>query len=389
MRIALFAPTSRDAPRGGAEGVFAALATDLSAGGYEVTRVHTGDALGQDDTDEGPVWSVPLVGSRAWDTVLRPGFAVRALASAQRFARCFRVVRPDIVNVHFVDALAAYVLALRPLFGYRVVLTAHGSDVLRPRGEVHPALLPRLLARADAVVAVSDDVGGRVRSLAPTARVSVIQNGVDLAFWAGGAGWEPTPGRIVQVGALRSVKGQDVMLDALARLRRQVPEARLDLVGDGPARAALEAQAERLGVAHATTFVGRVGPEAVRERLGTAAVAVLPSRSEGMPLTLLEAMAASVPVVATDVGGIPEVAGDPPSVALVPPEDPAALAEALARVLTDRAAASDLEARGRERASAFSWDRTLAAYEALFADVVGRGRSFRSGSATAPPRPAG
>ena len=375
MRVTLFSPTPRDGPRGGAEGVFEALAEGLAVRGHDVSRVHNWSNAGQERTVSGTVWTVPTVsiaGLPTWHGIPRPGAAARVLTSTRRLAQCFRALRPDVVNVHFVDAAAAYVLALRPLVGYRVVLTAHGSDVLRPRHAVNRTLLPHLLRRADVVVAVSGHVGERVLELAPSARVTVVQNGVDLSFWRGGAGRDPEPGRIVQVGTLRYVKGQDVMIEALARLRDRVPEARLDLVGDGSARADLEAHARRLGVADAVTFVGRIEPEDVRERLRSAAVLVLPSRSEGMPLTLLEAMSAGVPVVATTVGGIPEVAGEPPCVSLVSPEDPVALADALAHVLADGDTARDLRVRGQARSKAFSWDRTLGAYEALFADIIGR-----------------
>ncbi|MDT0632207.1 glycosyltransferase family 4 protein [Rubrivirga litoralis] len=367
MRIALFSPASRDAVQGGAESVFAALAASFAAEGHDVTRIHAGRTFHRDLADGGPVWSVPLERSRTWRGLARPRSATRVPLSALRLARCLRSARPDVVNVHFVDALAAYVLALQPLFGYRVVLTAHGSDVLRPRSEVHAALVPRLLDRADAVIAVSGEVGDHVRSVAPSACVSVIQNGVDLAFWSGGAGWEPTPGRIVQVGTLRAVKGQDVMLRALARLRDRLPSARLDLIGDGPARDRLQALADELGVADAVTFVGRVPSDEIRERLRTAAVSALPSRSEGLPLTLLEAMAVGTPVVASAVGGIPETAGVPPCAVLVPPEDPERLASALLSVLTDSEEAQALADRAAERVEAFSWSRVVRETENVLA----------------------
>ena len=344
--------------------MFGALAEGLAARGHRVTRVHAERQPEREGTDLGERWALPLPEFQTWRKLPHPASAVASARAALRLAQCLRWVRPDVVNVHFVDSRAAYFLLLRLLFGYRLVLTAHGSDVLRPRGAVNGALLPHLLRRADAVVAVSADVAGRVRSLAPAAPVGVIQNGVDLGFWTDGGGGEREPGRVVQVGTLRHVKGQDVALRALVLLRADLPHVRLELVGDGPWREHLDALAAELGVRDAVTFAGALGPAQIRERLHRASVCVLPSRSEGLPLTLLEAMAAGAPVVASAVGGVPEVAGEPPCVRLVPPDRPEALAEALRSLLAEPEEAGRLAARARTRVEAFSWSRTLRETEA-------------------------
>jgi glycosyltransferase involved in cell wall biosynthesis len=184
--------------------------------------------------------------------------------------------------------------------------------------------------------------------------VVVIPNGVPVDFWsASQPGVERRDPIVLSVGRLHPVKGHDVLLRAFARLRARVPKAQLVLAGGGGYRADLERLAHGLGLASAVTFAGQIDAGAVRDLMGGARVFVLPSRSEGLPLALLEAMAAGVPVVATRVGGVPDVA-TPDTAGLVPPEDPAALAAALEEVLMDSALAQQMSRNGRMRARLFS-----------------------------------
>jgi len=159
----------------------------------------------------------------------------------------------------------------------------------------------------------------------------------------------PPPGYLLAVGRLRIRKGLDVLLAAMPELLLRHPGARLVVAGDGEHRAALESAAAALGLGDAVAFLGRVDGGRVRALLPGAAALVVPSLYEGMPLVVLEAMAAAVPVVASRVSGIPEVVVDGETGWLVPPEDPPALAAALAALLGDGAAARRRGAAGRQR----------------------------------------
>jgi glycosyltransferase involved in cell wall biosynthesis len=153
------------------------------------------------------------------------------------------------------------------------------------------------------------------------------------------------PGYLLFVGRLRIRKGVEVLLEAL----REVPAARLLIAGDGEHRAALESRAAELGLGGAVAFLGRCGASRVRELLRGAAALVVPSIYEGMPLVVLEAMEAGVPLVASRVSGIPEVVEDGTTGWLVPPEDPGALAAALAEVLASPGEARRRGEAGRRR----------------------------------------
>lgn len=166
------------------------------------------------------------------------------------------------------------------------------------------------------------------------------------------------------VGRLDPQKGFDVLLDALAAL----PDVRLVLVGEGRSRANLEGRAARPDLAGRVTFAG--WSEDVRAHLAAVDVVVLPSRSEGFPLTIVEAMLAGLPVVATRVGSVAEAVSEGESGLLVDADDPGALAGALRTLVEDASLRRKLGARGREiAAAAFTVDHMARAYEALYGEL--------------------
>jgi glycosyltransferase involved in cell wall biosynthesis len=198
----------------------------------------------------------------------------------------------------------------------------------------------------------------------------VIPNGIDLEPFAG----EPQPreGRMVFIGRLRSPKRVDLALEALRQVREAVPAATLDVVGDGPLRAGLEQLAGRLGVSDRVRFLGTRTdlPLLLRD----AQCFVLASDSEGCPLSVLEAMAAGVPVVATSVGGVPELVVDGETGTLARPGDATELAVALRGVLSAPERARTLGENGRERARRlFSRERMIQDTCALY-DEIAAGR---------------
>jgi glycosyltransferase involved in cell wall biosynthesis len=196
-----------------------------------------------------------------------------------------------------------------------------------------------------------------IRHGVPVARIEIVHNSID-ADW-GTATAAPAraelrarlgiaPGRtvILIVGRLSSEKGHLVLLRAFREMAAGVKDAHLLIVGEGPERAAIEASIRQLGLSDRVTMTGQV-PTA-EPYYGIADLAVLSSFSEGSPNALLEAMAARVPIVATAVGGIPEIVADRSSALLVRPRDSAALCLAMREVLANRALARDLTARAHQ-----------------------------------------
>lgn len=257
----------------------------------------------------------------------------------------------------------------------RVIYTEHGRLSDAPPSWKRQAVNPLLGRFSGAVVAVSCELREyMVRARFPRRRVRVIHNGIDpgavvtaderlrarraLGFAAG------TP-VIATVARLDPVKDLLTLLNAVALVRRTLPEARLVIAGDGRERATLEARAAAPDLHGAVTFIGMRSD--VRRLLPAADVYANSSISEGVSITILEAMAASVPVVATRAGGTPEVVQDGETGVLVPSRDPARLAAALLTLTTDPAGRRHIGAAGRRRLeAAFTLQRMAADYQRLY-----------------------
>ena len=281
---------------------------------------------------------------------------------------------PHVVHTHGarVDVLDAPV-ARRAGFG--TVTTVHGFTGGGPKNRLYEYLQRRSMRRADAVVIVSP---AQLEVLAgagiPRARIHTVPNA-----WAGGRtaierndarrrlGIEPTTRPVLGwVGRLTPEKGPDVFLRAAALLRDVDPLA--VFVGAGRRRAALEALAGQLGVSDQVRWTGRI--DGAGALLGAFDLFVMSSRTEGTPIILFEAIDAGVPVVATAVGGIPNVIG-PDEGILAKPEDPAALADAVRMALRDPAASRRRATAARARvARHFGLESWLDRYDDIYRSVA-------------------
>lgn len=197
-------------------------------------------------------------------------------------------------------------------------------------------------------------------------RIDTIPNGIDAAYFAevvspaefrSRTGIENTDRIVVCIGRLDPLKGQATLLQAFSDVIRNEPHARLCLVGDGPQRAALSRQAAELKLIDRVIFAGTI--KDVRPALAAAELFVLPSNEEGLPGSVMEAQAAGVPVVATAVGGTAELVQHERTGLLVPARDPAALSDAIVRLLRDRDLAQRLAHAARSGIQELSIDRML------------------------------
>jgi glycosyltransferase involved in cell wall biosynthesis len=239
-------------------------------------------------------------------------------------------------------------------------------------------LLDRVLGRlADRIVVISEAVARRFpRRLARKLRV--VRNGVDLARFdsrspsaglRGALGVPDGAPVVVSVGRFVAPKGYAHLLDAAAMLQVEGTGAHWILVGDGELRAALEAQARRLGLAARAHFTG--WRDDIPELMALGDLFVLPSLAEPFGRVLIEAMAMAKAVVATDAGGVPEIVVHGETGLLVPPADPHALATAVRELLADRGRAARLGAAGRRRAeTTFGLAGHATAVERVYREVI-------------------
>ena len=261
------------------------------------------------------------------------------------------------VHCHFATHPAVAGFIIRRLTGLPYSFTAHGSDL-----HVERRMLPEKVAEAAFVATVSeynrrmivDECAGRFGD-----KVHIVRAGIDTArFDVARNGDRPPadgPLRIVCVGTLHEVKGQRHLVEACRLLRARGIDIRCRLIGEGEDREALEAQIAAAGLTGRVELAGAAtGPE-VAAQLRAAHVLVAPSvptaggKREGIPVVLMEAMSSGLPVVASDLSGIPELVADGVSGLLTPPGDAAAIADALARLAADPALRARLGAAGRRR----------------------------------------
>jgi len=226
-------------------------------------------------------------------------------------------------------------------------------------------------ACAHLVVANSQAAADRlITEHVPARKIAVVPNGLDFQPFRPRTS-SGRPRKVVIVANLRPEKGHDVLIDAAVRVLAGVSDARFEVVGGGPQLNTLLARCEARHVQHAFSFVGH--QEDVAARLADGDIFVLPSRSEAFPNAVLEAMAASLPIVASGVGGIRELIDDGRTGLLVAAGDSGALADRLVRLMTEPGLAARLGSAARVAAEArYSFDRMVAAFDALYSAQLTR-----------------
>ena len=275
-----------------------------------------------------------------------------------------RTQRPTLVHTHLVHADFYGAAAARLAGVPHVASTKHGFNSFRERRPF--GIADRTVARAfDLHIAISQglaDYLARVEGFASDT-FEIVHYGIV----AGPEPPAPVAGApFTIVGRLVEIKGHDILLAAVA----EVQELELEIVGDGLLRGELEAEVARRSLGDRVRFLGRVAPAG--PAMERAAVVVVPSRGEGFGMVALEAMERGRAVIASRVGGLPEIVAEGETGLLVPPNDPAALAAALRELAADPARVAAMGAAGRRRAvTEFTQvrctDRTAALYEALLA----------------------
>jgi glycosyltransferase involved in cell wall biosynthesis len=293
---------------------------------------------------------------------VRSKFDVRAIGE---HVRAVRAIRPDILHVNLDNPWTSqYGLLAGALTRTPIVAVIHGRT---PPWRRRQQWLVRLVARGvQAYVCVSRDSARYAEALLglKPGSVHVIHNG---ALVTAGSAPPVPPGevRVGAVGRLSPEKGLEVLVEAL----RTVPGCRLVLVGEGPERASLEELVDRLGLGERVAFAGWVDPPWTATWAFD--VLAMPSFMEGFPLVIVEAMLAGIPVVASAVGGIPEIVVEGETGLLVPPNDADALAASLRRITDDAELRTEMSARCRSVALEHFTARTMAAnFEQLYRELL-------------------
>jgi glycosyltransferase involved in cell wall biosynthesis len=359
---------------GGAGNATANMAREMAALGHTVQVITAayGDLPRRETVDGFAIWRIPAV--RRFADHCSPlemlSFMISAGVALPIMARRFR---PAACVAFFGIPCGPAAWMLGKLCDVPYIVSLRGGDVpgfqpydLARYHKLTGPLIRFLWRGAAAVVANSQGLAELARKSAGDTPIRMIANGVDTQrFQPAVDTLHDGPVRLLFVGRVVRQKGLDVLLDALSRLP-DTASFELTIIGDGPLRAELAAQAARLGLDQRTHFVGWVGREDMPGALGRADVFVFPSRDEGMPNAVLEAMAAGLPVAATRISGNEELVADGETGFLVPPDDPAGLAAVLTRLVGDRSLCRRLGAAGRDKVvREYSWRIVAERYIAL------------------------
>ena len=301
------------------------------------------------------------------------------LALASRMAEVTERYSLDILHVHYAipHSISAYlarsILASR---GIRIPIatTLHGTDITLVGTDRSYYLITKFaIEESDGVTAVSKNLSDRMKEVFGIEKpVRVIYNSVNLEQYKIQPHQNPEP-LLVHVSNFRPVKRVLDCVRVLAKLRERIP-ARLKMVGDGPDRGPAERLAQELGVADYVEFPGKCNN--IARTIARADLLLLPSELESFGLVALEAIASGVPVVATDVGGIPEVLTDGVDGFLCAVGDIEAMASRAYEIIADPALRERFVKAGRHTAeSRFSTDTIIPQYEAFYEELLARDRN--------------
>ncbi|MCS1352256.1 glycosyltransferase family 4 protein [Mechercharimyces sp. CAU 1602] len=300
------------------------------------------------------------------------------LQSLQAVITAFHRTHPiDLIHCHTLFPDGHVGASLRQKLRVPVVSTVHGSDILvyPEKNRCVARHVEETLATNDAIIAVSDGLAEAVRRVDKDVMVHTIYNGFDAERFYPREGREmkirlglPLEQEVILfVGNLYSVKGLEYLIRAMRQVYRERPQASLWIVGEGPLRKRLQAQVEALTMTHAISFVGRRPHEEIATWMNASHLICLPSLHEGLGGVLLEAMGCAIPVVATRVGGIPEIVREGETGMLVAAQDEQALAGKVVEMLRlsgeDKCAYAQ---RAYRFSQSFRWEKSASQLIALY-----------------------
>ena len=264
--------------------------------------------------------------------------------------RVLREIQPDIIHAQGLYSESIFAVHFGKRMGVPVVVAPRGSDILRARSFTIFILSRLVLRRADLVLVQNEFMRNVCEKIAGKLETANFPNGIDFIPVK-----SEKKGYILFVGRLHRVKGVDVLMEAAAEVLKK-KKIHFLIVGTGEEEGRLREIVRSKKIESYVHFKGKKSGEDLRKLMGEAEVLVLPSRSEAFPLTVVEALAAGTPVIASRVGGVAEIIRNEREGLLVPPEDPKALAEAILYLMENRELREELMENARKRAKGYLWE---------------------------------
>lgn len=337
------------------------LADHLARRGHEVHVITSHDA------------SLPELSEESGFTIHRITWPkIRFLGIVTFWAKIclkIRTIKPDILHAQSLLCGIPAVVAKKSL-KIPYVVWGQGSDIYLP-DRFTRMTSKSILQNADAVLALTEDMKQKIREICDK-EISVVPNGIDLERFkiSSGDKKEGNAKAVIFIGRLHPVKGVQYLIEAMAIVRQQMPDVKLVIVGDGVERARLEKLAERLNLNDCIQFTGQVPQESIPRLMHQADVFALSSLSESFGIVNLEAMAAGLPIVATNVGGIPDIVEEGVNGYLVNAKNPEEIAERVVILLQDDEMREEISANNREKAESYTWDKVTGTVEGIYFECL-------------------
>jgi glycosyltransferase involved in cell wall biosynthesis len=369
---------------GGVEMVVRNLAREFKKKGHEVTIVssRTSRKLRAAEEIENILVRRTYLGvpGRSIKSIL--AFLVYFLPSLWMLSKHLREKKPQIVNLHFVDSTGFYVLILKRLFSFPLVTSIHGNDVQKftKESKILKAILRRILQKSEFITSCSRSLLSDACRLVPQIeeRAMVTKNGVDIEEFDSHPEAKYDTPYLFSLGRFEHKKGFDVLIRAFARLSPRFPSLHLLLGGAGAEEIKMRNIVVELNLRDRVKFLGPLDREGVVKFFKGCEIFVLPSRIEPLGIVNLEAMAAGKAIVATSVGGVPEIIRDGENGLLVEPESEEQLANAITRLLEDRILRDKIASLNyREAREGYSWERVADLYLQAYEDAQSSLRKVR------------
>lgn len=387
MRI-LLVPNSYLPQLGGLEIAVASVARELALAGHSVTVVTASPSFRSSKTTEANnivvfrlPFALPRLVFRSGRHKLVTSF-VKSLASPVLIPTCLlgltqiiKKEKPQIVNLHYIAENAFYVLSARRFADFDLVVNLHGNDIERywHRSSLSRWLTRTTLNRADMVLANSTHILNQAKKILPEVREksAVVGNGVYPEEFITDDRFPHHRPYILSIGNFSYQKGFDILVRAFAQVHQECPGVDLIMAGDGHDRDRCQRLAAQFNVNGNLHFLGRVERGLLPALLNGCELFVLPSRKEAFGIVVLEAMAAGKAVVATRVGGVPEIVTHMKDGLLVEPDSPEELAGGIDRLLSDTDLRRRLGAQASKTArQRFSWEDVAERYLRFYQDAL-------------------
>jgi len=285
-------------------------------------------------------------------------------------------INPDIIHSQMIG-MGVPALAAKKLFGKPYVVWGRGSDVYLSR-KFEKLILKPVVKNADAVIALTEQMKGKIEEYYKR-DAFVIPNGINLGEFDNlskeNLRIELRIGQdekvIIYIGRLYPVKGVEYLIKAMNLIKNKEPNTKLILIGDGSEKEKLREMVKKLNLDDCVIFLPQVSNQNIPKYTVASDVFVLPSLSEGFPLTILEAMASGLPIVTTRICGLPEIIKEGENGFLVEPANPEQLAEKILFILENDESRAKISANNKESVKQYSWENIIDKLEKIYLNITG------------------